>query len=51
MYCGGIPTKILKYDVSDGDGKGQVLEYLCDSCFERWIEKGLTKRLDNMNFG
>jgi len=37
--CGKVPTKILKYDVSDDDGEGTFIERYCDSCFERWVEK------------
>ena len=35
-YCGEIPTKKLKYDVGDGD---KLVEWNCDKCFERWVEK------------
>lgn len=35
-YCAAIPTKKLKYDVGDGD---KLVEWYCDNCFQRWVEK------------
>jgi hypothetical protein len=44
-YCGGvccicvdvIPTKKVSWSVSDHDGKGKLVEFYCNPCFERWV--------------
>mgnify|MGYP006996100984 CR=1 FL=1 len=33
--CAQIPIKVIKYDLGDG----QLLEYYCKECFQRWIQK------------
>jgi len=39
IYCGIIATKILKFDVGDGDdGDGTLIERYCDKCYLRWVE-------------
>src|SRR5436309_1635064 len=50
--CGRIPSKVIKYDVSDDDGPGVLIERYCPKCFERWlILEGKDKKVKLLDTG